>query len=444
MTKKQRSTLFFLLFFLFLLSGPVVVFYSQGYRFDFNSRKITQTGALYFRITPRDSAIEITPESREKPVKKRTGFIFGTAFIENLLPKKYHIEVKKENYHSWKKTTEISEKMVTKFRDITLVPENPEFKVVMEDIKDFFWFPERNKFIIENNQNQFFLYGQDEPLFSYDQNASSQILEMSDKKLLIRTKKTGTVEYYISDIEEKDSILLNLPIEIDKISFHPKDDGKIVFLKENSLFIYQEGIELIFENVSTYNIRGDNTFFWISSDGVLFRNIENPRRINRKLFEIKEDKDYRIFFPNSSEIMIKEDNSFYLFNKENLEFRKEFQTDRDPITSPDFQKIAYFTDFEINILFLDNIAGQPQRKYGESVFLTRFSEKIDNINWYTSHYLVFSVSDRIKVMEIDNRDNINIVQLAEFKEPKISFSFPEKKLYLLSEGKLFVSKELIP
>jgi hypothetical protein len=45
-------------------------------------------------------------------------------------------------------------------------------------------------------------------------------------------------------------------------------------------------------------------------------------------------------------------------------------------------------------------------------------------------------------MEIDERDKINIYDLAEFKEPKIFFN--DKKLYLLSEENLYASEPLTP
>ena len=93
---------------------------------------------------------------------------------------------------------------------------------------------------------------------------------------------------------------------------------------------------------------------------------------------------------------------------------------------------------------MEQIYDQPQRHVGEKVFLTRFSEKIDEVFWYTNHYLVFNVGNRIKIVEIDDRDKINIVDFTEFKEPKTFWNQSNKKLYILSEEILYTSKKLVP
>jgi hypothetical protein len=85
---------------------------------------------------------------------------------------------------------------------------------------------------------------------------------------------------------------------------------------------------------------------------------------------------------------------------------------------------------------------QPEKEANEQLFLTRFSEKIDSLFWYTNYYLIFNLGDKIKIIEIDERDKINIYDLAEFKDPEIFWA--NKKLYILSEQNLYASDELIP
>ncbi len=104
-------------------------------------------------------------------------------------------------------------------------------------------------------------------------------------------------------------------------------------------------------------------------------------------------------------------------------------------TSSDKKKIVEFNNYEIWVSFLET---------GEKVFLTRFSEKIGKVFWLTSHYLIFNVEDKIKIAEIDDRDRINIIDLAEFKSPEIFWSEIDKKLYISSEGKLYLSENLLP
>ena len=106
--------------------------------------------------------------------------------------------------------------------------------------------------------------------------------------------------------------------------------------------------------------------------------------------------------------------------------------------------MLYFNDYEIWVLFLEHQYEQPQKGTNEKLFITRFSEKIDEVFWYTNHYLIFNTGDKIKVAEIDDRDRINIVELVEFKEPEIFWNQKDKKLYILIGGTLFSSEKIAP
>jgi len=132
--------------FLFILIAPSVIFYSQGYRFDFDPPaggiKITQIGGLFLKVEPKQ--VEIYLDGK---LKKKTDFFFGSALIENLLPKKYKIEVKKEEYHPWEKILEIKEKQVTEAKNIVLFPKNPNFTILTKTAEDF-WFSLDGKKII--------------------------------------------------------------------------------------------------------------------------------------------------------------------------------------------------------------------------------------------------------------------------------------------------------
>src|SRR3989344_2475410 len=108
MTKKTRNLLFIILALLFLIVAPLTVFYSLGWRIDWNNKKIVKPGILYFKVWPRGVQIYINGV-----LKKKTDFFFGSALIENLIPKKYKVEVKKEGFQVWNKNLEISEGMAT-------------------------------------------------------------------------------------------------------------------------------------------------------------------------------------------------------------------------------------------------------------------------------------------------------------------------------------------
>ncbi|MGB9598855.1 MAG: hypothetical protein ACPLZH_03375, partial [Minisyncoccales bacterium] len=143
-------------------------------------------------------------------------------------------------------------------------------------------------------------------------------------------------------------------------------------------------------------------------------------------------------------ILLKEGKKFFSFNKEEDNFEKIEEGILDYKVSPDKEKLAIFSNNEIFIFYLKERFAQPMKRKGEKVFITRFSKKIGNLFWLNPDYLIFNVGNKIKVSEIDDRNGMNIYDLAEFREPKISFNNFDKKIYLLSEKNLYILEKLIP
>lgn len=240
MTKRTRTAIFIIFVFLFTLTAPSVIFYSQGYRLNFKEMKVVQTGGLYFRVSPGRADIYLNGR-----MEKGTSMIGNSAFIENLLPQNYEIEIKKDGYYSWRKTLQVNEKEVTEAENITLFPVNPQFTIV---------------------------------------------------------------------------------------------------------------------------------------------NAAPPKVIASA-------------------------------------------------TSTDKKKAIQSDGYEIVVLI---------PKEDKEMFLTRFSEKIGNIFWLDNDYLIFSVGNKIKIAEIDNRNGLNVIDLAEFEKPVMTWDKNNKKLYVVSEKKIYLLENLLP
>jgi len=434
----------------------------MGYRVDFDSKKIVQTGGLYFKVWPKSAKIYL-----DGKLKKRTDFFFGSALIEDLLPKRYEIEIKKSGYHSWKKTLEIKEKQVTELKNVFLIPENSVFTNLTENI-DSFW-PSRDgkklilKEIAEDSwslkilelEKEVITHLFDEKDFKKEKGAIIEILDLKfspdSKKILLRIKEDKAEEYFISSIEETPVNLIPLDFlgkNIRKISFNPRSPQKIFFSSDDKLFeadFLKKEKNQILKNLITYEISEGNIFF-ISDDGFLFKTDLSgmiQERINPEAMTLKDETKYQLQL-RGEEFFLLEDNVVYFWDRDSEKFEKLFEDIKNLEISADFKKAFFSSGHEIWILFFEEILDQPQKKTGEKLFLTRFSEKIDKVFWYTSHYLIFNAGSKIKVAEIDDRDRINIVDLAEFKDPEIFFNQMDKKLYVLTENNLFASKKLLP
>jgi len=451
MLKRTRTILFSICAILFFLIAPSVLLYAMGYRIDFTPPagriRIVRTGGFYFKVLPKEVQIII-----DGKFKKKTDFLFGSLFIKNLLPKRYDVEIKKEGYLPWKKTLEIQEKMVTEAKNIVLIPENPEFTILGENIKNFFFSPNEKKLILDSEEGLKLLEIEreikDYPIEKIAGEKLEEVIFSPDsQKALLKIES----KFYFSDLTKTPFSLIELVFlksEIKEISFNSRDSTKIFFLENNELLksnLEKKEISPLVKEVLTYRISGEDIYY-LDNSGSLFKTDfaqKIKEKLNNTAFEIKKNTDYQLEILGNF-IFLKENEVLYLFNFDSSSFEKFFEPIKSLKISPDFGKMAYFNNHEIFVFFLKDFLDQPSKRAGEKVFLTRFSEKIGDLFWYTSHYLIFNTDPKIKIVEIDERDGINIYDLTEFKEPRILFNQTDKKIYLLSEGNLLISEKLIP
>jgi len=425
MTKKTRKILFFFFLVLFLFSAPVIILYSQGYRFDFEKKSLTKTGGLFLKVIPRQVEIYLN----EKFVKK-TDFFFGSAFIENLLPKKYKIQIRKEGYHPWEKVLEIKEKEVTEAKNIILFPVKLNFEILSKNVKNFWPSPDGKKIVLKEEISQ------EEPgwaLKLYD-------LERGVKSHLISEKEIFAKGADFLDLNwSPDSKEIYLNVAIGEEEKHFKLD-----LNKIPPILVERKIVSPPENVIAYqNVNGDNYFLdnlgnlYLADSSFLVK-----EKINEKPFPIKEETKYELNI-FSGFIFLREGETLYLFNPDSKLFEKLLEKINTLEVSPDNKKLALASDFEIWIFFLKEKMEQPTKKAGQNLFLLRLSEKIKDVFWLNSDYLIFNVGDKIKIVEIDERDKLNIVEIAEFKNAKIFFNQADKKLYVLAEEILYSSESIL-
>lgn len=466
MTKKQKIALFFICAFFFLLSATIIVFYSQGIRIDFNPSgggiKISKTGAFYFKVSPKSTEVYL-----DNQLRKKTDFFFDSVFIENLLPKKYNIKIKKEGYSNWEKNLEIKKTGVTEVKNIILIKEQPNFFILNKGVEKIFFSPDETKIVLLELQET----GWEIKLYNLKSNVKTHLIQSLDvakgvvvfldlsfspdsKKILLKVKVKENLKYYLIDLGYNSSsrqFMISLDFlgkNVEDISFNPKDTQKLFFLKRGELaeadLIKKEISLSSLRNIFTWKVFNSNIYY-LELNGYLFKtdfSFGGEEKITETNFHLKEDTEYEIIvFPDS--LLLKENEDLYLFNPETKAFEKFFEKNKKLKSSPDLEKVVYSSDFELWILFSKEQHNQPSKKANEKLFLTRFSEKIGEIFWFGSHYLIFNSGNKIKIIEIDERDKINIVDLAEFKEPKIYFNQTDKKLYLLSDGNLFFSEKLI-
>ncbi len=455
MSKNTRTILFLICLILFLLTSPLVILYSQGYRFDLSPPdggiKITQTGGLFIRAEPRQADIYINND-----LVKRTDFFFGSALIENLLPKRYKIEVKKENYLSWEKNLEIKEREVTEVKNIILFPEKLNFTALTSnqkndvEVMDFWLSPDKRRMILLQEESS-------SSPSSPEEEKKSWALKLYDPERNIKSHLISE-----TDVSQQGAGLINLEFSEDSRAIYLD----IRFIEEEAVFVLQldrlpsqlteRKITPLPENIITSK-KYNQDVYHLDNSGYLLKNdskiSETPFMIEpefRYNFEIFSDFIFLLSTslsnnssaPVGSYLASKKQN-LYLFCSESKSFELFFEKINGLEISPDRKKMAFFSNSEVWVLFLE---AQGIKNAGEKLFISRLSERINNVRWLNSDYLIFNSGGNLKIAELDDRDRIQIWNIAvspEFEsEIKINFNQNNKKLYVLNRGDLLVSPNI--
>jgi hypothetical protein len=395
----QRKALFFSLSFLFLIFGPSLIFYSLGYRIDWEKLKVTKTGGIFIKALPKEVNVSIDGKER-----KKTDPFWGSLLIENLLPKKYKIRVEKEGYFPWEKELEVEEEKVTEIKNLILFPKNLNFYPILEGVEQFWILPPGKELILKEKEGEKWslkTYSLEKKLKSYligqdDFTKGAEFLELTQgdepNEIEIKVKIKESVKSFILDLKKSPP--------------QPK-----------------EREEKITENAVCFK-KAKNEFYFLDKAGVLFKgneplNGEAPLAV----------KNCQLLIYNSS-IFLENQNDLYLLKEG--QFEKIFENLKGIEISPETKKLAIFSESEIWLF-----------ENGKMDFLTRFSEKIEKLHWLNENYLIFLSGGKIKVSEIDKRDKINAYDLSNFSGEEFFFNSFNKRIYFKKEGTIFESDPLL-
>jgi len=149
--------------------------------------------------------------------------------------------------------------------------------------------------------------------------------------------------------------------------------------------------------------------------------------------------DYQIFVSNNERVaLLSKANELYLLNQETNAFELISRNIQNIQFSSDNRKMLYSSLNEIWVYYLEDLPEQPNKKAGQKELITRLSQKIDHAIWYgrTNQHIIFSVGQEIKIIELDGRDERNIVDLIKLDFEQIGYNPEDEKIYFFKQGVL--------
>ena len=130
MTLKTRRVFFYSLILVFLFAGAGLVFYSNGWRIDWETMEISQSGGLFIETASSHYTVKIG----KKNYAPNSGLLYSGALTTHLFPKTYRVEVTRENYESWKKELSVEPSLVTKTYPVILMPRSPKEELIASNV----------------------------------------------------------------------------------------------------------------------------------------------------------------------------------------------------------------------------------------------------------------------------------------------------------------------
>lgn len=469
MSKKIRLIIVIACFALFFCTTPYIILYSLGYNINFKTGKIMATGGIYVRANP--SGTEVLVDSK---INQKSSFFSNSIFIQDLTPKIHSVLVHKDGYIDYQKNIQVKEKEVAKIENITLFKNNISFNNIDNNVDYFLISPNYNSAFVVKTDNKITnlkIINLITPPITESttvwptKNVKILEAEWSNDmyKILIKT----TTGYFIFKTPGIDNgVISPLPFlaESREINFNPQNSNELFFIKNKNLLSYSfpaetKAIEvptkIILKNVLDYTI-SDNRIIWYSLNGIIYSTdisgitpqgqedavAYGPFTDNFKNFN--SSKNYKLI-ATSKNIFFNYEDKLYFENSETVSFSGYLNKVNDLKISPDDQNTFYINDSEIWLDHSNYSYEQLNNKTPGKILLNKFYENISQAFWLNNNYLIFKADNKIKISEIDNRENINIIDLpGDYPNANIYFNPQDKRVYVLTGNTLIASDRLLP
>lgn len=467
MKKHSRALFFWTLAALFIIITPIVVFYARGYRFDFGRGIFVYSGIISVKSNPEKMDIYIDGKLKDSDINR----INNSLNIKGLMPREYDLAIKADGFQDWSKKVSVHSGLATEFWNVILVKKEYERKEYQApSIERMFISPKDDLLAYTENiedgvkinildikknvlENEFEIEGG-----NYNYQEKKENIEWSPEEdylsvpLKLRSNPIDDDSSSIKDIyiilnpKEKTSFVLNDLLEIDEmknVRWDPKNKNYLFFLSENSLYRANineaEDLTLIAEEVSSFDLSHNGIYYAQMPRELVFKANLNGKGNREQITtdfpeELSTPNEKLIVYDESRMVFINQNEDFFIHNKtkEDMTFRKVAGNIKGIQFSNDGKKLLYWSENEISTYFLNDWEVQPIRSANDNVSLTRFSERIDNVQWHISYeHVIFNVGNQFKLIELDPRDKRNIMDFPqiELSSPIAVYNHDSKSLF---------------
>lgn len=480
--------LFFII--LFVMTAPVIVLFATGYRFDSQAGIFVHSGSVTIKSWPRD--VDIFLDGKKQDAKKLSN-INNAYTINGVRPGHYSLRCEKEGYTGWEKDIDVHSGISTEFWNVILFPREFQTNTYSTGaIDQFFLSPRNNHEIVyfenrpdsrsvslldtENNESQEIFSTKE---YAFLEKTKRENIEWSSdkKRIMIPLEDKNGQKQYVIARASKDA--LNEITYLDQVFSEIFPNAQPIFYKVRWMFdkndeivILTENHELYYlylsdpnksfvidKNVSGFDFAGNRIYYSQLPNNLVWEIKDNDRSTKRQITNISassgEDEFLELFAYDEYRVaIINKDKQLFVFNEEKEKGEKTMSEIGSPVESVQFsddgKKLLYWTGNEIWNLMLRDWEVQPTRKKGDRFMITRFAQPIKNVQWMDNYEnIIFSVGDTVKSVELDDRSEINMIDVAKTNKPieekNLIYDKENQVLYFQNEidGNMRIQSELL-
>lgn len=260
---RVRRLIYLTFILLFLLAAPILIFYTAGYRYNWQKSKVEQTGVLLMDVKPAEAKITLNRmlQSAERPLR-----------LASLPPNYYLLRTEKEGYFPWQKNLEVKAKESILLYDIVLFKQNSPLLLDNGQIQTLSLSPREDKIIyLDNNKVKIFSLKDEKAITLFQTSRPNQQTDLSWSEngnfILLKESQVDKNYYTVLDINNSQEFL---PLEqITSLNFndllwHPRENYLLYGLANGNLYkinLNTQKTEKIAEQIDSFNWNDSDLYF---------------------------------------------------------------------------------------------------------------------------------------------------------------------------------------
>lgn len=403
MYKIYRRTIYIVFVVIFLITAPLIVLYTAGYRYNLSKGRIQKTGILIISSIPKKAEIYLNEKKEEKKTTP--------AEIKNVLPGDYEIILSKNGYHNWQKKLPVYENFTTFAEKVNLWKLATSTKISNSVVSAWQASNDGNKVVFSDSSGSIGIFDlNDNTFWTIESLPANSILKSlswspNNKKILINYVNQGKEGLKLYNISlDKIQTLNNNGLQNIKWS----QDNDDMLYAQNNKGIWQvdtnkNSNKLIIETITSGDYEIKNNYLYGLDNKYLYRkNISDVKSSIENINTISCPQC--VFVKNNSNKIILQDKNQNLFIIDSNNQAPTVYAKGKTLNWLNNNSLLYYNDFEIWI-YNFNESGPK--------LITRFGQPINQAIWQPlGKHIIFSSDNRIKIIELDDRELRNIIDLA--------------------------------